>query len=83
MSMIFFTFRAQLKAKQAVQLLHRSNIPARMGKTPGKIAVNGCGYGIWVPELQSSWASDIMRKAGLGYEKSYRMDAGLPQEVWL
>ena len=83
MSMIFFTFRAQTAAKQAVILLKKGNIPARLGKTPSHIAVNGCGYGVWVPELQSLWAVDKMKQAGLHYEKSYRMDSGGPQEVWL
>ena len=83
MSMIFFTFRAQMKAKQAVNLLQKHSIPARLGKTPSRIAINGCGYGVWVPELQSMGASEKMRQMGLGYEKSYRVYGGLLQEVWL
>ena len=83
MSMIFFTFRAQIGARQAVNLLQKSRISARLGKTPSQIAVNGCGFGVWVPELQSTWAAEKMKDAEIKYEKSYRMDGGMPQEVWL
>lgn len=83
MSMIFFTFRAQTRAKQAVNMLQKAGVPARLGKTPSRIAVNGCGYGVWVPETQSVWAADKMKQVGANFEKSYRMVGGIPQEVWL
>lgn len=83
MSMIFFTFRAQMWARQAVFLLKQQKIPARMGKTPVALAINGCGYGIWVQEGQSLRASETMRKGNLHYERSYRMDGGVPVEVQL
>lgn len=83
MSMIFFTFRAQMWARQAVFLLKQQNIPARMGKTPAILAVNGCGYGIWVRERHSIPAADVMRRNNLRYERSYRMEDGTPVEVQL
>lgn len=83
MSMIFFTFRAQLMAKQAVNLLQKMSIPARLGRTPSQIAINGCGFGVWVPELHSVWAAEKMKKSDMKYEKCYRMEGGVPQEVWL
>lgn len=83
MSMIFFTFRAQIKAKRAAVTLQKRGISARLGKTPGKLAVNGCGYGVWVPEGQSLRGAEILRKEQLTYEKSYRMEGSVPVEVQL
>ena len=83
MSMLFFTFRAQLKAQKGVSLLKDQGIPAKMGRTPGILAVNGCGYGLWVPAEHGRSAADLLRESGIPYEKSYRMDNGGPREVRL
>lgn len=83
MSMIFFTFRAQTKAKRSTVMLQKMGISARLGKTPGTLAVNGCGYGVWVPEVQGIQAARVLRKAELQFEKSYRMDGVSPLEVRL
>lgn len=83
MSMIFFTFLTQTGARQAWHLLRQAHIPSRIGKTPGTLAVKGCGYGIWVGENQSVRASEVMRNGNCRYERSYRMDGGRPVEVRL
>lgn len=83
MSMIFFTFRAQMGAKQAVSILRQAKIPARMGKTPSAIAGRGCGYGVWVPEAHFGAAAGRILDSGLRYEKSYRMEGEELREVWL
>lgn len=83
MSMIFFTFRAQMGAKQGVNLLHQAKIPARMGKTPSRIAGRGCGYGVWIPEEHFRPAAEKLLGAGLRYEKSYRFQGDSVREVWL
>ncbi len=83
MSMLFFTFRAQLKAQKGLALLKSFGISAKMGRTPGTLAVNGCSYGIWVPAEQGTEARDLLREKGLVYEKCYRMDGGRPREVKL
>ena len=48
MSMIFFTYRARMQARQGTEILRRAGIPVRMDRTPAQIAGNGCGYGLWV-----------------------------------
>lgn len=83
MSMIFFTFRTQMAARQGVTLLKRAEIPARMGKTPSRIAGRGCGYGIWVPEPQGEAGAQTLLASGSSYEKSYRMERDKFREVWL
>lgn len=83
MSMIFFTFRAQTKARRGAMLLREKGIPAQLGKTPGRLAVNGCGYGIWVQEVRGKQAAEGLRAGNAAYEKSYRMDGGNFTEVRL
>lgn len=83
MSMIFFTFRAQMRARQGVNLLKKAGIPARMGKTPSRLAGRGCGYGIWVPEYEAEAGARQLHSSGLSYEKSYRMEGDQFREVWL
>lgn len=83
MSMIFFTFRAQMAAKKAITILHQAKIPARMGRTPSRIAGQGCGYGIWVREEDLGAAAGRILGAGLRYEKSYQTDGKIFREVWL
>ena len=83
MSMLFFTFRAQLKAQKGVSVLKDQGIPAKMGRTPGMLAVNGCGYGLWIPVERGKEARDVLHENGLMYEKCYRMDNGRPREVKL
>lgn len=83
MSMIFFTFRAQTGARQGVVMLKRRGISVRLGKTPGVLAVNGCGYGLWIPQSQSVRAAETMRKNGISYERSYLMNGKNFDEVHL
>lgn len=83
MSMIFFTFRAQMAAKRASTILHQASIPARMGRTPSRIAGRGCGYGIWVRETDLGAAAGRILGAGLRYEKTYLTDGTEFREVWL
>lgn len=83
MSMLFFTFRAQLKAQKGAVLLKSFGISAKMGRTPGMLAVNGCGYGLWIPAEYGREAGDILRENGLMYEKVYCMDGVRPREVKL
>ncbi len=83
MSMLFFTFRAQLKAQKGAVLLKNFGISAKVGRTPGILAVNGCGYGIRVAAEQGREAAQLLRENALMYEKCYRMDGGRPREVKL
>lgn len=83
MSMIFYTFRAQLEAKRGVNALKNALIPSRLGKTPAFLAVDGCGYGIWVPESYGAQAARKLRNAGIRFEKSFRVEGNRGQEVEL
>lgn len=83
MSMIFFTFRSQTVARKGEMHLRLHRISERVGKTPGYLAVNGCGVGIWVQEQDGAAAAEVLRNNGCRYEKSYRISDNTHQEVQL
>lgn len=83
MSMLFFTFRAQIKAQRAVHYLLKQGIPTKIGKTPGHLAQRGCGYGIWLNPQQGSDAGEKLKRAGITYEKAYIMDGDNVRELSL
>lgn len=83
MSMIFFTFRAQTGARQGAMILSRAGISARVGRTPSGMAEYGCGYGIWVSGPQGGRAAVILRGRKPSYERSYLLEDGRQQEVFL
>ena len=76
MSMIFFTFRAQTGARQGALILSQAGISARM-------AEYGCGYGIWVSGHQGGRAAELLRSRRPSYERSYLVEGGRQQEVFL
>lgn len=83
MSMIFFTFRAQTAARRGAMILRDVGIRARVGRTPGFLATGGCGYGVWVGQMDAVRAAGLLRRGGHSYERSYRIDNGTGQEVRL
>ncbi len=83
MSMIFFTFRAQTAARRGAMILRDAGIRARVGRTPGFLATGGCGYGIWVGQSDARQAAGLLRRSGYSYERSYRIENGIGQEVRL
>ena len=83
MSMIFFTYRAPMEARRGASILSSSGIPGKLAKTPAKLAVNGCGYGIWVPKGQGYAAALQLRGRNCPYERSYLMGEGPAKEVAL
>lgn len=83
MSMIFFTFRAQTGARQGALILSQAGISARVGRTPSGMAEYGCGYGIWVNGHQGGRAAELLRSRRPSYERSYLVEGGRQQEVFL
>ena len=83
MSMFFFTYRAQTQARRGASILKEAGIHGRMDRTPSKMAVNGCGYGLWVPETQGYGAALELRGRGCPYERSYRWDGKSAKAVTL
>lgn len=83
MSMIFFTYRAGTQARKGAGILQAAGISVRLGRTPSKLAVNGCGSGLWVPRGQEYAASLELRGRGCAYERSYLVDGGNVREVFL
>ena len=83
MSMFFFTYRAGTQARKGATILRDAGISARLARTPSKMAVNGCGNGLWVPHGQEYAASLELRGRGCPYERSYMVEGGRIQEVFL
>lgn len=83
MSMIFFTYRVPMEARRGASILSAAGIRGRLAKTPAKLAVKGCGYGIWVPKSQGYAAAMELRGRNCPYERSYLMGEGPAKEVEL
>lgn len=83
MSMIFFTFRAQTQARKGTMILSQAGLQAKLGRTPAALATGGCGYGIWVPEMQGGTAAMQLRGMEVYYEKSYLVSGNTRKEVFL
>lgn len=83
MSMIFFTYRAQTQARKGAKILRDAGISGKLDRTPSRLAVNGCGYGLWVPASQGHGAALELRGRGAAYEKSYQVNGNDMKEVTL
>lgn len=83
MSMIFFTYLAQTQARQGAAVLREAGIPARLDRTPARLAGRGCGFGLWVPPAQAHGAALELRGRNVPYERSYQVDGGNTREVQL
>jgi hypothetical protein len=80
MSMIFFTFLAQMQARNGAKTLQNRGIAVKLARTPAKLAQRGCSYGLWVREDQAQAAAQALRGT---YERSYRVTEGRAEEVVL
>ena len=76
MSMIFFTYRVPIQARKGAAILQAAGISAKLARTPSGMAVNGCGYGLWVPLEHGARAAALLREKGAAYERSYRGGKG-------
>lgn len=83
MSMIFFTYRAQTQARQGASILREAGIQGKLDRTPAKLAVNGCGFGLWVPATQAYGAALELRGRNCPYERSYKVDGNTVKVVTL
>ncbi len=83
MSMIFFTFRAQIGARKGVMILGRAGIQGFMARTPGFLSTDGCGYGIRVAAKDGRRAAAELRAGGYPYERSFWLDGNRGREVEL
>lgn len=83
MSMIFLTFREYMDAREGLGILKKSGIRAKLGRTPSVLAKNGCGYGIWLPDIQQKSTAQELRKMTVRYEKAYLYDGKNYREITL
>ncbi len=74
----YFTFRSVTKAQQAQMLLNRKGISSVLQRTPGFLAVKGCGYCLRVGEASASAAVRQLRQSGM--ERCYlRTESGFEE----
>jgi len=70
MSMIFFTYRVPLQARKGAAILQEAGIHTKLARTPSGLAVNGCGYGLWVAIEKGKPAAELLKNKA-PYERSY------------
>ena len=61
----YFTYRSVTPAQRALRTLTESGVPARLRRTPGALAKNGCGYCLQVSPDRAGAAAKILRGAGV------------------
>lgn len=83
MNMIFFTFREYMLARKASVMLKNVGIQAKLARTPAILAVNGCGYGLWIKVSQMRSAVKELDTAGVRYEKIHSYDGRNYREITL
>ena len=75
----YFTFRSVTRAQQAQTLLNRKGISSVLQRTPGFLAVQGCGYCLRVGEASASAAARLLGNSGM--ERCYLRTPGGFEEV--
>jgi len=83
MDSCLITFRSVTPAQRAEGTLRREGITAAVQRTPRILAEQGCGYSIRVRFTQLPQATELLRRKGIAYRKTYRMTNGVPEEVLL
>lgn len=83
MNMIFFTFREYMLARKASVMLKNVGIGAKLARTPAMLAVNGCGYGLWIKTGQMRSAAEELDRVGIRYEKIHGYDGRTYREITL
>lgn len=61
----YFTFRSVTAAQRAQRLLTDAGIGARISRTPGALAANGCGYCLQVSAQRGPAAARALGTAGV------------------
>ena len=83
MNMIFFTFREYMLARKASVMLKNVGVQAKLARTPAVLAVNGCGYGLWIKTSQIHSAAEELGSMGIRYEKIHGYDGRTYREITL
>lgn len=60
----YFTYRSVTLAQRALRALTDAGIPARLRRTPGPLAKNGCGYCLQVSPGRAGAAAETLRGTG-------------------
>ena len=81
MDLCIITFRSVTPAQRGESLLRREGISCSIQRTPRTLAEQGCGYCIRLRCMQVPKATELLRQRGIAYRKTYRWQAGIPEEV--
>lgn len=80
----YFSYRTMISAQQAAEMLRRHGIEAAFVRSPKSASPGGCGYAARVHQRDAYAASNILRTAGLLYERISQTDLyGRAREVIL
>ena len=84
MKSYYITFRSVTYAQRGEQILRRAGINCILLRTPGKMAMRGCGYSLRVREGAFAAAGEYLQAAQLPIMHVYKLEAdGVPEEVAL
>ena len=78
----YITFRSITYAQRGERLLEGTGIPHQLLRTPGALAVQGCGYALRIRRESLQAAAAVLRSAGIVFQRAYCMlGSGQYQEV--
>ena len=84
MNYYYITFRSITGAQRAVKIFERAGITSRLLRTPKNLITDGCSYSVRIHESRIKQVVNLMREAGLRYNKVFLMYAdGSNMEVRL
>ena len=76
------TFRSVTPAQRAEEVLRRTGVECTLQRTPKWMEEKGCGYSLHMNCQEVMAAVQILRQAGIGYRKIYRLREGGAPEEW-
>ncbi len=80
----FITFRSVTPAQKGEAVLRRRGFSCYMQRTPKLLQQQGCGYCITVSRKHLRAAIDLLREAGVAFQKVYLYrDKGFYEELQL
>ena len=82
MDACMITFRSVTPAQRGESVLLKEGISCTVQRTPKALAEKGCGYSLRLRCGYLDKATEILRQKGIAYQKTYRMRAGNPEEVF-
>ena len=73
MKYCLITFRTVTPAQRGESILRRAEIGCSLQRTPRSMEEQGCGYSLRLRGTDAERARQLLREAGVGFQKTYLM----------